>query len=78
MTVLLLTEHHLECQGLKGGCIGSFESTLVKNVKLLETLCRGSNNNGADSSVWIRRLICVFVVHMQQNQDHSLEPNVHV
>ena len=30
MTVKLLTEQHLEFLGLKGGCTGSSESTLVK------------------------------------------------
>ena len=30
MTVKLLIEHHLEFLGLKGGCTGSSESTLVK------------------------------------------------
>ena len=30
MTVKLLTKQHLECLGLKGGCTGSSESTLVK------------------------------------------------
>ena len=30
MSVKLLTEHHLECLSLKGGCRGSFESTHVK------------------------------------------------
>ena len=30
MIVKLLTEHHLECQSLKGGCRGSSESTHVK------------------------------------------------
>ena len=30
MIVKLLTEHHLEFLPLKGGCRGSFESTLVK------------------------------------------------
>ena len=29
-TVELLTEHHLELLNLRGGCTGSFESTLVK------------------------------------------------
>ena len=29
MIVKLLTEHHLEFLSLKGGCIGSSESTLV-------------------------------------------------
>ena len=30
MTVKLLTKQHLEFLGLKGGCTGSSESTLVK------------------------------------------------
>ena len=30
MIVRLLTEHHLECLSLKGGCRGSSESTHVK------------------------------------------------
>ena len=30
MIVKLLAEHHLEFLGLKGGCTGSSESTLVK------------------------------------------------
>ena len=30
MTVKLLTEHHLEFLSLKGGCSGSYKSTLVK------------------------------------------------
>ena len=30
MSVKLLTEHNLECLSLKGGCAGSFGSTLVK------------------------------------------------
>ena len=30
MSVKLLTEHHLEFLGFKGGCRGSSESTLVK------------------------------------------------
>ena len=30
MAVKLLTVHHLEFQSLKGGCLGSSESTLVK------------------------------------------------
>ena len=30
MSVNLLTEHHLECLSLTGGCRGSSESTLVK------------------------------------------------
>ena len=30
MIVKLLTEYHLECLSVKGGCTGSSESTLVK------------------------------------------------
>ena len=36
MIVMLLTEHHLEFLSLKGGCRGSSESTLVKEIS-----CRG-------------------------------------
>ena len=39
MIVKLLTEHHLEFLSLKGGCRGSYESTLVK---MLEITCCGS------------------------------------
>ena len=37
MTVKPLTGHHLEFLSLKGGCTGSYESTL-----LLEITCNGS------------------------------------
>ena len=33
MVVKLLTEHHLQFLGLKEGCRGSSESTLVKMLK---------------------------------------------
>ena len=39
MSVKLLTEHHLEFLCLKGGCIGSSESTIAT---LLEITCHGS------------------------------------
>ena len=42
MSVKLLAEHHLEVLSLKGGRIGSSESTLEKNATLLEATCRGS------------------------------------
>ena len=32
LSVKLLSEHHLEFLNLKGGCIGSPESTLVKTL----------------------------------------------
>ena len=41
MNIKLLTEHHLEYLCLKGGCIGSSESTLVKMP-----LCRKSHVAG--------------------------------
>ena len=34
MTVMLLTEHHLEFLSLKGGCTGLPESTLVAAAQL--------------------------------------------
>ena len=42
LIVKLLTEHHLEFLGLKGGCTGLSESTLVKMLYLLEISCHGS------------------------------------
>ena len=41
MIVKQLTEHHLEFLSLKGGCIGSSESTR-QNTTLLEITCTGS------------------------------------
>ena len=43
MIVKLLTDQHLEFPSLKGGCRGSFESTLVKMSKL-EISFRGTFN----------------------------------
>ena len=37
LSVKLLTEHHLECLSLKGGCTGSSESTLVKKPHYWES-----------------------------------------
>ena len=37
MSVKLLTEHHLECLSLKGGCTDSSESTLVKMSNCLKS-----------------------------------------
>ena len=37
MIVKLLTEHHLEFLSLKGGCRGSYESTLVKMSNCLKS-----------------------------------------
>ena len=45
MIVKLLTEHHLECLSLKGGCRGSSESALVKMSIFFEISCRVSNVN---------------------------------
>ena len=45
MTLKPLTDHHLEFLGLKGGCIDSSESTLVKSfTTMLEITCRGANS----------------------------------
>ena len=40
MSVKLLTEHNLEFLSLKGGCIGSSESTLVKLQHCWKSLSR--------------------------------------
>ena len=37
MIVKLLTEHHLECLSLNGGCRGSSESTHVKKAYCLKS-----------------------------------------
>ena len=37
MIVKLLTEHHLEFLSTKGGCRGSYESTLVKMSNCLKS-----------------------------------------
>ena len=37
MIVELLTEHHLECLSLEGGCRGSSESTHVKMSNYLKS-----------------------------------------
>ena len=43
MIVKLLTELHLEFLSLKEAAAARLGSTLVKNVKLFEISCRGSN-----------------------------------
>ena len=50
MIVKLLTEHHLECLSLKGGCRGSSESSHVKmphclNFHALAQFCQIDRNN---------------------------------
>ena len=56
MIVKLLTEHHLECLSLKGGCRGSSESTHVKMPHCWKShslaqliLIRISNGKGGNS-----------------------------
>ena len=44
MIVNVLIEHHLEFLSLKGGFIGSSESTQCQNATLLEISCHGSFN----------------------------------
>ena len=63
MIVKLLTEHHLECLSLKGGCTGWSESTHVKMPTLLQISCTGSNKkrrwltNKELMSIWIPALL---------------------
>ena len=61
MSVKLLTEQHLEFLSLKGGCTGSYESTLVKmphcwKTHIVAQLCNTSSNNSmCPSFVFIDR-----------------------
>ena len=49
MIVKLLTEHHLECLSLKGGCRGRLVRVYTcQNATLLETSCTGSKFNISD------------------------------
>ena len=43
MIVKLLTEHHLRCLSLKGGCTNSSESTLVKMSKCWKSHAAAQN-----------------------------------
>ena len=63
MSVKLLTEHHLEFLGLKGGCRGSFKST---HVPLLEISCTGP--------IGIFVLAVTLIVNIQNiSKIHGLE-----
>ena len=53
MIVKLLTEHHVECPSLTGGCRGSSDSTLVKM----------SNCWKAHAAAHI---ICIFLIQVQK------------
>ena len=49
---------------------------LTRALKFNGSTCRynsfqGTNNRGADQNVWMYRLVCVFVVCMQQHQVFS-------
>ena len=55
MIVKLLTEHHLELLSLKGGCRGSFESTI-----LLKISCTGSISNRDCSIAVVRHEVLQF------------------
>ena len=65
MGVKLLTEHHLEFLSLKGGCIGSSESTLVKMSNCWKShaaaqLTRASTT----SSMYVRQLFSINFFHI--------------
>ena len=65
MIVKLLTEHHLEFLGLKGGYRGSSESTLVKmsncwKSHALAQLCHGDKRT---IRVPYLRDYCVYFMH---------------
>ena len=56
MIVKLMTEHHLECLSLKGGCRGSSESTHVKMPQgwkfhaLAQIICTSKRPSRSDST----------------------------
>ena len=65
-----MTDYHLECLSLKGGCTGSFEFTLDKISHVVahigsrrEKTCLRelANNTGADQPAHPRSLISAFV-----------------
>ena len=73
MSVKLLTEYHLESLRLKGGCIGSSDST-HQNATLLQITCGGSyaeyviNNSTHFVYIANAKKLC----YMKQ-QNHSFE-----
>ena len=74
LTVNLLTKFHLELLSLTTmGCTGSSESTLVKNVTLLEITCHGLHKayiNGYDVIITICSKCCcvphIFISHLDK------------
>ena len=50
MNVKLLTEHHLEFLSLKGGCIGSSESTVLKILSRNEIQISIKGHNSATNN----------------------------
>ena len=62
MRVKLLTEHHLEFLSLRGGCTGSFESTLDKTPHcwkshVMAHILREIESLKADE--WLSDVVCV-------------------
>ena len=62
MIVKLLTEHHLECLSLKGGCTGSSESVHVKMLHCLKSHVTALLFTGSTVSFFIKivALMCVY------------------
>ena len=71
MTVKLLTEHHLEFLGLKGGCRGLSESTLVKmphcwKSHVLAHLCLNNGDHGISQFVILNSMwwMWLWITHI--------------
>ena len=60
MIIKLLTEHHLAFLSLKGGCIGSSESTLVKMPHHWKSHVRGHILN---DNALINKSAFGFIIH---------------
>ena len=77
MSVKLLTEHHLEFLSLKGGCVGSSESTLVKMPHcwnhVLWLICRNHLRKKVNSETNNISLTCRYLSHILQIRKFSRE-----
>ena len=69
MIVKLLTEHHLEFLSLKGGCEGSFESTLVKMPHCWKSHVRAHLKENKKTYFFLQRLI--FALANSADSDES-------
>ena len=61
MIVKLLTEHHLEFLSLKGGCIDSSESTLVKMSNCLKSHAAAQLLSFIDLPISLFRKCCLLI-----------------